>query len=257
MLPSTQGVRGKGRDSMLQLAAVTIVLVLLGSTPSMATPVTLTVDSSQSAIVSAGLINIPIRQLVGTVKGDYNAATQELTFGGGSDITTATNLNLSGTGTIADQTFNQFPPFSLALTGMTFSFAVTAPHLDLVAGTIMDGSGAEVPTWTSTGSGKASGSINVAISLGGSEIFSGKASFSALLTPESPFNTPIIFPDVGLSDTGSNLIVTLPFALPLVLGNVDLDLDIDDLPLILNSFIDGILDFIEDFVGDSLPAIPV
>src|SRR5262245_17152247 len=129
-------------------AAVILVLLLLGSTPCLAAPVTLTVDSSQSEIVSLGLINIPARQLVGTVKGDYNAGTKELTFGGGSGITTATNLDLSGTRTIANQTFSQFAPFSLALTGMTFSFAVSAPHLDIIAGTIVDGSAAAVPTWT-------------------------------------------------------------------------------------------------------------
>jgi len=242
---------------MLHFGAVIVVLLLLGSTSSFAAPVTLTVDSSASAIASAGLIDIPIRQLVGTVKGDYNAGTQELTFGGGSDVTTATNLNLSGGGTIANQTFSQFAPFSLSLSGIAFSFAVSAPHLDLVSGTIVDGSGAVVPTWTGTGSGKATGSINVAISLSGSEIFSGKASFSALLTPDSPFNTSNIFGNVGLSDTGSNLVVTLPFALPLALSDVDLNLDLEGLPFILGGVIDGIISFIEDFVSDTLPAIPV
>ena len=205
------------------------LLALLGGS-SVAVPLTLTVDSTQSNLAAT----IP---LAGTVTGDYNAGTQSLTFTGNGDITAGT---LTGGGTIPASQLTE-PGITIDITGGTFGFSLSNLHLDVESGTVSNGTSASVPLWSSTGSGTLSGSAAANVTIVGITT-PVTINFSGVLTPDASFNSTGDV--VGLAATASDLTLTLPFELPVDVGALDVD---------ISGGLGGTIgDLIADFLADSV-----
>jgi hypothetical protein len=207
------------------------VILGLQAASAVAAPITLTVDSSTSSI---GLV-FP---LSGTLKGDYNAATNALTLVGGGDVAPATNVAVNVT--LPDQVLT-VPTGVVTLSNLAFSLSVSAPHLDVIEGTVVNGSSVSLLKWTNTGGGSVSGSFDIEFdpNLIGPTL-SGGGSVTADATFESPF-TSTLLTTVGLSEVGSQLLLSLIVGVPVFLSNVDVEVP------------NPLLNFIIDLVKEALP----
>lgn len=190
------------RLKILFPSCIAALSLVLGIGSALAAPVTLLVDSSASA-----LAGVP---LAGTVVGDFDSAAQSLTFTGGSDIFLTTGLVVPLT----------FPTGVVGFTGATatvsgsFQTSLSNLHLDLTAGTAVNGGNASGISFASTGTGTVSGMLDVDFNIFG-QSGSTTLDFSALLTP-SAMGTGTI----GLSDN-AELGLNLPFQVALVVGDLN------------------------------------
>jgi len=224
----------------MRRAAVFLAVVLaLQSASAVAAPVTLTVDPSLSAIGLAFPLN-------GTVKGDYNAATNELTFAGGSDVAPATNIAV--TGTLPNQVFTLITGGVVTLSNLAFSLSLSAPHLDITEGTVVNGSSVSLLKWTSTGGGSLSGSFDIEFDPVFGPTLTGGGSIAATVTPESPF-TSTLLTTVGLTEVGSELALSLIVGVPFVLSNFDVEVP--------NPLLDFIIDLVEEALPEELPSVGI
>ena len=224
---------------MPRRAAVFLAIILgLQAASAVAAPVTLTVDSSTSSI---GLV-FP---LSGTLKGDYNAATNELTFVGGGDVATATNVAVNVT--LPDQVFTVLPGV-VTLSNLAFSLSLSAPHLDIIEGTVVNGSSVSLLKWTDTGGGSVSGSFDIEFDPTIGLTVSGGGSVTATATFESPF-TSTLLTTVGLSEVGSDLLLSLIVGVPVFLSNVDVEVP--------NPLLDFIIDLVEEALPTEFPSVGI
>ena len=157
---------------------------LLGIGTTQAAPVTLTVDSSASA-----LAGVP---LAGTVVGNFDSAAQSLTFAGGSDI--FLTADLAATGVIPISQIVNGGGTTVTATG-SFQTSLSNLHLDLTAGTALNGGDASAVTFASSATGTVSGVLDVDFTVLG-QSGSTVINFSGALTPSA-----VGVGTIGLSDT--------------------------------------------------------
>jgi len=177
---------------------------LLGIGTTQAAPVTLTVDSSASA-----LAGVP---LAGTVVGNFDSAAQSLTFAGGSDI--FLTADLAATGVIPISQIVNGGGTTVTATG-SFQTSLSNLHLDLTAGTALNGGDASAVTFASSATGTVSGVLDVDFTVLG-QSGSTVINFSGALTPSA-----VGVGTIGLSDT-AGLTLSLPFEVALIVGDLDL-----------------------------------
>src|SRR3954468_13327632 len=142
------------RLKVLVRSCIAALSLMLGMGSALAAPTTLAVDSSASA-----LAGVP---LAGTVVGNFDGATQSLAFAGGSDIFLTTDL--VGAGAIPFSSFGISilgQPVAIAELSGSFQTSLSSLHLDLTAGTAVDGGDASGITFASSGTGTLSGTVDV------------------------------------------------------------------------------------------------
>jgi PEP-CTERM motif len=224
---------------MPRRAAVFLAILLgLQAASAAAAPVTFTVDSSTSSI---GLV-FP---LSGTLKGDYDAATNALTFVGGGDVAPAINVAVNVT--LPDQVIDVIGGV-VTLSNLAFSLSLTAPHLDIIEGTVVDGSSVSLLKWTNTGGGSVSGSFDIEFDPIIGFTVSGGGSVTADATFESPF-TSTLLTTVGVSEVGSELVLSLLVGVPVFLSNVDVEVP--------NPVLDFIIDLVEEALPTEFPSVGI
>lgn len=194
------------RLKVLVPASIAGLTLLLGLGSAVAEPVLLTVDSSASALSGVAL--------GGTIAGNFDSAVQSLSFAGGSDIFLTGNL--AGAGVIPKQQFNNAGGTITVVS--SFQTNVSSLHLDLTAGTAVNGGDASSVTFAGVAVGTVSGVADVDFDIlgqGGSTTLN----FSAPLTTSATFNPSAGIGAIGLS-ASAGLLLTLPFDVELILGDL-------------------------------------
>jgi len=106
-------------------------------------------------------------------------------------------------------------PVAIAELSGSFQTNLSSLHLDLTAGTAVDGGDASGITFASSGTGTLSGTVDVDLHVLGQTAGSTTLNFSALLMPSATGAGTI-----GLSDN-AGLVLNLPFQVGFVMGDLD------------------------------------
>jgi len=203
-------VLGLARRATAGFRAATwcVVVGLLSAEPASAVPVALTVNQSLSSFGG-----VP---LTGGLAADFDSGAQSLTFNGGSNISPTTLV--TGTGAIPTSVIFDNGIQSIVGSG-SYQTSVSSLTLDLTSGTVIDGSAANVPFWSSSGSGTLTGTLDVETNLLG-QVSNSVVSFSALLTPQATFTSSTVLSPIALSITVADIILSLSFDVPFIVSDV-------------------------------------
>jgi hypothetical protein len=183
---------------------IRLFLVLLFSGGHvLAAPLTLTINQSLSSLGGG--------QITGSILADFDTGAQSLTFSSGSNISVASIATASVP--IPTSVFSGGVGTTVTASG-SYQATLSSLSLDLISGTVVDGSAANIPIWSGTGSGSFAGTLDVEIDFLGL-VSTTTITFSAPLAPQQPaFSSSVGLDPIALSVTVAGITLMLPFDVP-------------------------------------------